>query len=65
MHFRTFGALVALALLIVAQPAAAQPTDPFEAANRRIQAFDRNIHAKLLGPLCVGYPWPEIRDKDH
>lgn len=55
MQFRTLCPLVASALLIVAQPAAAQPTDPFEAANRRIHAFNRNIHTKLLGPLSEFY----------
>jgi phospholipid-binding lipoprotein MlaA len=55
MQFRTLCPLVACALLIVAQPAAAQATDPFEAVNRRIHAFNRGIHAKLLGPMAELY----------
>ncbi len=55
MRLRILGPLAACALLIVAQPAAAQATDPFEAVNRRIHAFNRGAQAKLLGPLAEFY----------
>lgn len=65
MRLRTLGHLVACAMLLVAQPAAAQANrDPFEAINRRIHDFNRGVQARLLGPvaeLYVSAISPEIR----
>jgi phospholipid-binding lipoprotein MlaA len=43
-------------LLTVAQPAAASAaSDPFEAVNRRIHDFNREVQAKVLGPAVELY----------
>jgi phospholipid-binding lipoprotein MlaA len=55
MRLRTLGSLAACALLLIAHPAAAERTDPFEKVNRRIHAFNRGVQAKLLGPLAEFY----------
>lgn len=56
MRLRTLCRIVAGAMLLVAQPAAAQAAgDPFETVNRRIHAFNRAVQAKLLGPLAELY----------
>ncbi len=55
MRLRTLFPLVACGLLLLAEPAAAQAADPFEAVNRRIHAFNRSVQTKVLGPMAELY----------
>jgi len=56
MRIRTLCSLFACAVLLVAQPAAAQATgDPLEAFNRRIHSFNRDVQARVLGPMAELY----------
>jgi phospholipid-binding lipoprotein MlaA len=58
MSCRDLRRLVACAVLLAAAvpPATASATDdPFEAANRRVHAFNQGVRSRVLGPLAEFY----------